>query len=141
MIATSRRAPPPHPVNPSTMRVLIADDNNMNAKLMKRKALSLNASLNVELVESAEEVMNIFEHFDLIITDNDFGPDLLKGSDAIQRIREHEREKSTTHVIIALWTVEKFTVLDAPSADLIWDKAIAPNEMQAQLLPLMNINM
>lgn len=120
------------------MRALIADDNNMNAKLMKRKLLSLNASLHVEIVERAEEVMNIFEHFDLIIIDNDFGPGFLKGCDAIQRIREQECENSATHVVIALWTPEE--AVATPGASLIWNKAIAPGEMQSQLLQL-NINM
>ena len=45
------------------MRVCIADDNKMNAKLVKIKVLSMNASLDVELMEHAEDVIQTFESF------------------------------------------------------------------------------
>ena len=113
------------------MRVSIVDDNDMDAMLMKRKVLSMNAFSSVSLLKHAEDVISIFQSFDLVIISNDFGPGYLMGCDAIQRIREQEREKSTARVVIALWTAEE--AVGAPGADLIWDKAIAPNKMQAQL--------
>ena len=122
------------------MRVCIVDDNGMDAVLMQGKLLSMQAFTNIQLMEHAEDVINNFESFDLIITSNTFGPGVMTGCEAIQRIREQERQMSThTPVVIALWTVEE--ALDAPGANLIWKKAISLDEMNAQLLPYMNINM
>ena len=122
------------------MRVCIVDDNGMDAVLMQRKVLSMQAFSDIQLMEHAEDVINSFESFELIIISNHFGPGVMTGCEAIQRIREQERRKSTrTPVVIALWTVEE--ALDAPGANMIWKKAISQDEMNAQLLPYMNINM
>ena len=74
----------------------------------------------------------------MIIIDNDFGPDFLKGRDAIQIIREQERRASkATPVVIALWTAEE--AIDAPGATLIWNKAVSTNQMKAELSPHIDI--
>ena len=86
------------------MRVCIVDDNGMDAVLMQGKLLSMQAFTNIQLMEHAEDVINNFESFDLIITSNTFGPGVMTGCEAIQRIREQERQMSThTPVVIALW--------------------------------------
>ena len=120
------------------MRVCIADDIDMNAKLMQKKLRTIHASCDFQVVTCAEDALDHFQDFDLIIIDNSFGFESMTGSVAIQNIRQREAEMAeVTAVIIVLWTAEE--IHDAPGADLIWSKAIAAHEMQAQLAPLLNI--
>ena len=118
------------------MRVCIADDNDVNARLMQRKLLSMDALLHVQLLSSAQEACEQFQHFDVLVMENGFGPGNMTGVEAIEAIRQQEEHApEAMGIVIALWTAED--VPHAPGADLIWDKAISPRKMWDQLLPIL----
>ena len=109
------------------VNVCVVDENDMNAKLMQRKLLSIDASFQVHLVASAQEAVAQCQKYDVLIIDNDFGPECMSGVEAINSIRE---EFGKTPIIV-LWTAEE--MIHAPGADLMWDKAVAPDTMWDQL--------
>ena len=118
-----------------SINVCIADDISSNAKITQRKLQSKNVSLGIQLMAHAEDVVNSFQNFDLIIINNEFGPERMTGIEAIHSIRQQESQvPDAKAVIIALWSAG-----DGPGADLVWDKAIKPDKMWTELTPLLNL--
>ena len=91
---------------PETLRVLVADDMLMNRKLLKAALLAIRPKWTVTMATSAEEAVELVltapndAPFELICMDEDFScspsasrdrPAMMRGSEGIARIREHER--------------------------------------------------
>ena len=52
--------------------------------------LSMDASLHLQLLPSAQEACEQFQHFDVLIIENEYGPGNMTGVEAIQTIRQQE---------------------------------------------------
>jgi CheY-like chemotaxis protein len=90
---------------PETLRVLVADDMQMNKKLLRRAFLTVRPHWTVTMASTAEEALELVlgapadAPFELICLDEDFsmaahGESPMRGSDAIMHIREHETKEN-----------------------------------------------
>jgi len=85
---------PALPALPPNVTVLVADDVRINRQLLGRALMHCGAGWTVTHVETGEEALEraLATPFELIIIDEVFSQDtsLLRGSDVVRRVREHE---------------------------------------------------
>ena len=110
------------------IHVCVADDRPINRNLMAHKLAKVHPSWKVLLCDTAEQVLEEWEHVELLIIDNDFGAGKLRGSEAIRLIRQREHGED---LLIALWSAEQNQ--DDPGANFMWEKTVGPDTMAHDL--------
>ena len=113
------------------VNICVADDVKMNRRGMERQLAMIDPLLQVSVMESAEKVSEHWTEFSILVIDNNFGAGKMTGSELIQLIRNAEKEDDKKKFII-LWSADND--LENPGADLMWDKAIAFNDVKAHML-------
>ena len=123
-------------------KLLIADDVTINRKLLERTFRKLGGqSLVIEMAETAEEVLRAAKasSFEVIVVDEIFSQDdqAMRGSDAIKKIREHEKNAGVPSSTIVSCTGNAAYIeseLLAAGASLVWNKPYPPlGEISVQL--------
>ena len=109
------------------VNICVADDMPINTKVMKYMLSQVNSNWNVQLVADAEQVMSHLDGTQVLIIDNDFGPDKLLGSQAVQLIRQSEAHND---LIIALWSDD---ARDTVGADFMWPKKVSKETISTDL--------
>jgi len=113
------------------MSVLVADDQHFNLHVMSLQLSKINSSWSVTRCTTAEDAVSAAQQskFHLIIMDEDFGPDKMTGSKAIQLIRANELNIDS---VIVSWTAGEL-LGPPPGADFIWSKGANAAKMQAAI--------
>ena len=120
------------------VRVLIADDADMNVKLLRRTLSKfVCGDWAVDEAATAEEALELIEaasrghaSYDLIVVDEIFSedPSMMRGSDVIQRLRAAEREapEPRRHVVVSCTGNEAYQRerLLQVGADEVWSKPL-----------------
>ena len=81
-------------------KILVADDSSMNCIMMRQTLKSIDPKCKVKVVTTAEEALKIYKSYDTIILDEDFGPDHMKGSEAISVILSDDEHPC----VVVSWT-------------------------------------
>lgn len=123
---------------PPSLRVLIVEDVAVNAKLLRWQLLQLGERWEVEAVASVEAALTMLvdeaRRFDLILMDEhlestDRTARLMRGTDGIRKIREHERQQGHAPAVVisctgyaTLDSSEGTQLFEAAGADHVWGK-------------------
>ena len=108
------------------MNILIADDISLNRKVMRIKLTRINSSWTFTECASAEEAVLAAQddNYQLIVMDEQFEPDHMTGTQAIEAIRANEMTQGiadSKKAVIVSWTASES--LTCPlGADFTWPK-------------------
>jgi len=91
-VSSKDETPPAEPAKPSLLRILAADDNEINRMVLMSMLDPL--SVSVTMVENGQEALTAFKdsHFDLVLMD--ISMPVMNGPDAVAKIRAHEKERN-----------------------------------------------
>ena len=80
------------PPLPTMWRCLVADDHEINRRLLHRKLRAICGAWSIERAETGEAALKKCKRarFDLILLDEQFGTGLQKGTEITRKIRAHE---------------------------------------------------
>jgi CheY-like chemotaxis protein len=140
---------------PARLRVLVTDDSRLNRQLLSHALKFISPAWDVTEATSAEEALALVRsaradgRFELILMDEQFDPAIgsgalpMRGSEAVERIREHEGSAGAPRAVIIRCTGYATNVSAAvehlleSGSDAVWSKPF-PNyrngEMQAALV-------